>query len=365
VLLKNNGVLPLDRAKIKCIAVIGENANSVPLLVGNYNGTPARPVKILDGIKAIAGPDIQVTFAPGCPLALKNDNSNEPTPDMTAQAIAAAKAADVVIYVGGISAQFEGEEMKRANGFIGFEGGDRTKIELPSVQTDLLRKLYDTGKPVIFVNCSGSAIAMPWEAKHLPAIVQAWYPGEQGGRAVGKILFGEADPSGRLPITFYAATSDLPDFEDYSMKNRTYRYYDGKPLFAFGHGLSYTRFYYENPALDEVSYTPLDTVKVSFKLENSGSRDGDEVAQVYFRHVKSAVPQPKLALCGFARVHLASGQAADVSVDVPAERFRYWDTTSKKYVVEPGKYELLIGAASDDIRLKVPFEVAGQTLSEK
>ena len=365
VLLKNNGVLPLDRTKIKSIAVIGENANSIPLLVGNYNGTPARPVTILDGIKAIAGPGIQVTFAPGCPLALKNDNSNEPTPDMTAQAIATAKAADVVIYVGGISAQFEGEEMKRANGFIGFEGGDRTKIELPAVQTDLLRKLYDTGKPVVFVNCSGSAIAMPWEAKHLPAIVQAWYPGEQGGRAVGDILFGEANPSGRLPITFYAATSDLPDFEDYSMKNRTYRYYDGKPLFAFGHGLSYTRFYYENPALDEVSYTPLDTVKVSFKLENSGSRDGDEVAQVYFRHIKSAVPQPKLALCGFARVHLASGQAANVSVDIPAERFRYWDTTSKKYVVEPGKYELLIGAASDDIRLKVPFEVAGQTLSEK
>jgi beta-glucosidase len=360
VLLKNNGVLPLDRAKIKSIAVIGENAISLPLLVGNYNGTPARPVTLLDGIKAIAGPNIQVTYTPGCPLALKNDHSNEPTPDMTAQAIAAAKSADVVIYVGGISAQFEGEEMKRANGFVGFEGGDRTQIELPAVQTELLHKLHATGKPVVFVNCSGSAIAMPWEAKHLPAIVQAWYPGEQGGTAVGKVIFGDTNPSGRLPITFYASTSDLPDFEDYSMKNRTYRYFTGKPLFAFGHGLSYTSFSYKNPALDQSSFAPSDTVKVSFELENSGSRDGDEVAQVYFRHVKSAVPQPKLALCGFTRVHLASGEATTVSVDVPAERLRYWDTTAKKYVVEPGKYELLIGAASDDIRLKVPFEVAAQ-----
>ncbi|HXB59265.1 MAG TPA: glycoside hydrolase family 3 C-terminal domain-containing protein [Candidatus Acidoferrales bacterium] len=360
VLLKNNGVLPLNRAKIKSIAVIGENANSVPMLVGNYYGTPARPVTILDGIKAVAGPNIQVTFAPGCPLALKRDGSNDPTPETIDQAISAAQSADVVIYVGGISAQLEGEEMKRANGFIGFEGGDRTQIELPAVQTALLRKLYATGKPVIFVNCTGSATAMPWEAKHLPAIVQAWYPGEQGGRAVGEILFGDANPSGRLPITFYASTSDLPAFDDYSMKNRTYRYFGGKPLFAFGHGLSYTSFYYQDPALNDVSYTPLDTVKVSFELQNSGTRDGDEVAQVYFRHVKSAVSQPKQALCGFVRVHLAHGQMANVSVNIPTERFRYWDTISKKYIVEPGKYELLIGAASDDIRLKVPFEVAGE-----
>jgi beta-glucosidase len=360
VLLKNNGVLPLDRGKIKSIAVIGVNASSVPMLVGNYNGTPARPVTILDGIKAAAGPNIQVTYAPGCPLALKRDGSNEPTPETIAEAVSAAKLADVVIYVGGINAQLEGEESRKADSYVGFKGGDRIQIELPEVQATLLRKLYNTGKPVIFVNCTGSAIAMPWDAKHLPAIVQAWYPGEQGGRAVGEVLFGDVNPSGRLPVTFYASTSDLPDFEDYSMKNRTYRYFDGKPLFAFGHGLSYTSFSYKNPVLNHATLTPLDTVKVSFELENSGSCDGDEVAQVYFRHVNSAVPQPKLALCGFARVHLASGKGANVSVDIPAERFRYWDTTSKKYIVEPGKYELLIGAASDDIRLKVPFEVAAK-----
>ena len=358
VLLKNNGVLPLNRAKIKRIAVIGENAKSIPMLVGNYYGTPARPVTILDGIQAVAGTNIEVTYADGCPLALKNDGSNKPSADMTAQAIAAAKNADVVVYVGGISAQFEGEEMKRANGFVGFNGGDRTQIELPSVQDDLLKALQATGKPVIFVNCSGSAIAMPWEAAHLPAILQAWYPGEQGGRAVGQVLFGDVDPAGRLPVTFYASTADLPGFEDYSMSNRTYRYFNGKPLYAFGHGLSYTQFKYSRADLNKDVFQPDDTVNVSFTVKDAGKRDGEEVAQVYFRHVDSAVPQPKLALCSFVRIPLMHGTSAAISLQIPTQRFRYWDTMKKQYVVEAGDYELLIGSASDDIRLRVPFKIA-------
>ena len=357
VLLKNNGVLPLDRSHIKRIAVIGENADSVPMLLGNYNGTPSHPVTILDGIKTSAGPGIEVNYVAGCPLALKKDGSNGPTPEMTDDALAAAKAADVVIYVGGINSQMEGEEMARANGLVGFNGGDRTQIELPSVQEDLLKALAATGKPVIFVNCSGSAIAMPWEARNLPAIVQAWYPGEQGGRAVGEVLFGDVNPAGRLPVTFYKSTADLPDFEDYSMSNRTYRYFSGKPLFAFGYGLSYTTFKYSDAKLDSKTIAPDGTVRVTFTIKNTGARDGDEVAQVYFRHVHSAVPQPKLALCGFARVQVAKGETASVTVDIPAERFRYWDTTTKEYVVEPGKYQLLIGGASDDIRLKVLVRV--------
>lgn len=358
VLLKNNGTLPLDRDDIKRIAVIGPNADSVPMLCGNYNGTPARPVTILDGIKAIAGTNIEVAYVPGCPLALRKDHSNEPTLESIAKAVDAAKSADVVIFVGGISSQLEGEEMSKANGYIGFEGGDRTQIELPSVQTDLLKALYATGKPVVFVNCSGSAIAMPWEAKHLPAILQAWYPGEQGGKAVGEVLFGNVNPAGRLPVTFYKSTRDLPDFEDYSMKDRTYRYFNGKPLFAFGHGLSYTKFDYSDAKLDSATIAPDGTIRVSFVLQNTGERDGDEVTQVYFRHVKSAVPQPKMALCGFTRINLPEGNTARVTMDIPAERFRYWDAMKKTYVVEPGKYQLLIGGASDDIRLKVPFKIA-------
>jgi beta-glucosidase len=218
----------------------------------------------------------------------------------------------------------------------------------------LLKALAGTGKPVILVNCSGSPMAMPWEAKHLPAILQAWYPGEQGGRAVGEILFGDVNPSGHLPLTFYAATADLPSFTDYSMSNRTYRYFNGKPEFAFGHGLSYTKFKFQERQAGVKKHPADGTAKVTFTVKNTGKLDGDEVAQVYFRHVNSAVPQPKLALCGFARVHLKRGESSKVTVEVPATRLRYWDTQKKQYVVEPGDYEFLVGAASDDIRLNCP-----------
>ncbi|MDR3460550.1 MAG: glycoside hydrolase family 3 C-terminal domain-containing protein [Verrucomicrobiae bacterium] len=362
VLLKNNGLLPLNRAKFKRIAVIGMNAGSLDALVGNYNGTPARPVTILDGIKYVAGTNIAVTYAPGCPLALHQNGSDQPDPSLLKDAIAAAKAAEVVIYVGGIDARLEGEESADASTCDGFKGGDRTRIELPPGQTELLQALVATGKPVVFVNCSGSAIAMPWAAKNLPAIVQAWYPGEQGGRAVGEVLFGDYNPAGRLPVTFYNATTDLPAFEDYAMTNRTYRFFNGQPEFAFGHGLSYTKFTYQNAGLNESNYKPADTVRLVFELKNSGGREGDEVAQVYFRHVHSAVPQPKLALCAFTRVHVAARQAASVTLDIPVAQFRQWDPASKQYVVESGKYELLVGAASDDIRLRLPLKIAAAEL---
>ena len=276
------------------------------------------------------------------------------------QAVATAKSADVIIYVGGLDSTLEAEESNSPKLiFDGFNRGDRTRIELPPVQEDLLKALFATGKPVVFVNCSGSAIAMPWEAEHLPAIVQAWYPGEEGGRAVAQVLFGDVNPAGRLPVTFYASTSDLPPFDDYSMANRTYRYFSGKPLFAFGHGLSYTRFDYGDAKLDAANVGADGTIKVSFSVTNSGPRDGDEVAQVYFRHVHSAMPQAQLALCGFTRLHLAKGATTNVSLDIPAKRLRYWDPTKQGYVVEPGDYELLIGAASDDIRLRSTVKIAG------
>jgi beta-glucosidase len=378
VLLKNDGVLPLNRAKIKRIAVIGANADSVPVLLGNYNGTPSHPVTILEGIEQAANPiseatyangeitygnfkaepgaEMEIIYAQGCPLALPTNSPGEIKTEDWKDAIEAASSADVVIYVGGISPKLEGEEMKV--NFDGFRGGDRTRIELPQQQTELLKALRETGKPVVFVNCSGSAIAMPWEAKNLPAILQAWYPGEQGGRAVAEVLFGDENPAGRLPITFYRSTDDLPAFENYSMSNRTYRYFNGTPLFAFGHGLSYTKFNYTDARLNAKNFNADDTIKISFTLKNSGKRDGDEVAQVYFRHVHSAVPQPKLALCGFARVHLPKNQTARVTLEIPAERFRYWDTAKKQYAVEPGDYELLVGAASDDIRARLPLKIA-------
>jgi len=356
VLLKNDDLLPLDRAKIKRIAVIGTNASSVAVLLGNYNGTPARPVTILDGIKNAAGTNIEVVYEPACPLALSSAAGDKPDTKLWTEAIAAAWSADVIIYVGGINPRLEGEEMKV--NYDGFSGGDRTQIELPAVQTELLKALQAAGKPVVFVNCSGSAIAMPWAATNLPAILQAWYPGEQGGRAVADVLFGEVNPAGRLPVTFYHATTDLPAFDDYSMSNRTYRYFTGRADFAFGHGLSYTKFDYTNPKLNGTIFTAGDTIKLTFQLLNSGAWDGDEVPQVYFRHMNSPRPQPRLALCGFMRIHLQANQGGKITMNIPAEEFRSWDPAKKAYTVEPGNYELLLGAASDDIRQRVPLTIA-------
>jgi beta-glucosidase len=356
VLLKNDSLLPLDRTKIKRIAVIGTNASSVTVLLGNYNGTPARPVTILDGIKNAAGTNVQVVYEPACPLALGRDGTGRPDAQTWTKAIATAWMSDVIIYVGGISPQLEGEEMKVD--YEGFSGGDRTEVELPPVQNELLKALQATGKPVVFVNCSGSAIGIPWAATNLPAILQAWYPGEQGGRAVADVLFGDVNPAGRLPVTFYHATTDLPAFDNYSMFNRTYRYFNGRPDFAFGHGLSYTKFDYNRPNLNGTNYAADDTIKLTFSLLNAGTWDGDEVAQVYFRHVNSTRPQPQLALCGFVRIHLQASQGARFTMNIPVERFRGWDPAKKQYAVEPGDYELLVGAASDDIRLRVPLKIA-------
>ena len=240
------------------------------------------------------------------------------------------------------------------------EGFDRTAIELPDIQEKFVKDLFAVGKPMVMVNCSGAAMALTWEDGNIPAIVQAWYPGGDGGLAVAEVLFGDVNPSGHLPVTFYRATTDLPAFTDYAMTNRTYRYFSGKPLYAFVHGLSYSSFDYAVGKLDSNRMAPNGTVKVTFTVKNTGKRDGDEVAQVYFRHVNSKVPQPKLSLCGFSRVSVKSGGAAEVTIQVPAERLRYWDEQKKQYVVEPGDYEILVGAACDDIKLKLPLTIAAQ-----
>jgi beta-glucosidase len=355
VLLKNDGILPLDRSKYKRIAVIGPNGNSKSMLEGNYHGSASNPITILAGIKQSAGAGIEVNYAMGSAVTSagrgaawsNQDNSTTRTQDdLATEAIKLARDSDLVIYVGGITALQEGE------------GFDRTAIEVPPIQEKFVQDLHAVGKPMVMVNCSGSAMALTWENENIPAIVQAWYPGGDGGKAVAEVLFGDVNPSGHLAVTFYRATSDLPAFTDYSMANRTYKYFNGKPLYAFGHGLSYTTFDYSAGKLDSNRIAPNGKVNVSFTLKNTGKRDGDEVVQVYYRHVNSKVPQPKLALCGFTRASLKSGNATDVTVEVPTERLRYWDTDKKQYVVEPGDYEILVGAASDDIKLKLPLAIA-------
>jgi len=298
-----------------------------------------------------------VTFALGSPVTTKpgqaawsrqDNETKRPIPELMAEALDHATNADLIIYVGGITPAQEGE------------GFDRDSIELPEVQQELIQALHATSKPMVMVNCSGSAMALTWQDEHLRAILQAWYPGQEGGRAVAEALFGEINPSGHLPVTFYRATADLPDFKDYSMSNRTYRYFEGEPLYAFGHGLSYTRFDYKTGKISPKKIAPDGTVKLTFTVKNNGKRDGEDVAQVYYRHVNSKAPQPKLSLCGFARVGLKRGKSTKVTLEIPAERLRYWDAGTKQYLVEPGDYEFLVGAASDDIRLTLPMKIAAR-----
>jgi beta-glucosidase len=353
VLLKNDGLLPLDKTRLHTVAVIGANADSVPMLLGNYNGEPSMPVTIFQGIKAALGNRVAVALLPGCPLAL--------TPGLVYtefnREMDLARHSDVVIYVGGISPGLEGEEMNVD--FDGFKGGDRTRIELPAVQTALLKALHATGKPVVFVNCSGSAVAMPWEAGNLPAILQAWYPGQAGGTAVADVLFGDCNPSGRLPITIYRSTQDLPPFEDYRMANRTYRYFSGQPLFAFGHGLSYTRFEYGDLQVSPATTGPNGIFTVSVNVRNAGAREGDEVVQVYAGRTGGRWREIR-RLVGFQRVSVRSGATAAVQVNIPVEQLRIRDPGSRTYVVEPGGYTIEVGASSADIRCRTGMAVAAR-----
>ncbi|MDF7823611.1 glycoside hydrolase family 3 C-terminal domain-containing protein [Pontiellaceae bacterium B12227] len=350
VLLKNDGILPLNKSTLKKVAVIGANADSVDALLGNYHGDPSAPVTFLSGIKTALGDGVKVRVAEGCPLAMPKENP-EFNPAMFENAVALASEADVVLYFGGISGELEGEEMPVK--MEGFNGGDRTRIELPPVQTALLKELYVTGTPVVFINCSGGAVAFPWEAENLPAILQAWYPGQAAGTAVAHLLFGDANPSGKLPVTFYRATEDLPHYYDYKMENRTYRFFEGEVLYPFGHGLGYTEFEY-----GELNATEAEgKFRVSFELTNAGAADGSEVVQLYVRHLDSSVSQPIHSLAAFQRVELSAGESAAMELEFAADALRHWDEGRGAYVVVPGGFEVQVGSSSVDIRQMLQLKV--------
>ena len=240
----------------------------------------------------------------------------------------------------------------------GFHGGDRIDITLPDPQRRLLRAVASLGKPVILVLLNGSALALP-EISMVPAVIEAWYPGQAGGTAVAEILFGDVNPSGRLPVTFYRETGDIPPFADYSMEGRTYRFFEGKPLFPFGHGLSYTSFAYANTRLSRKEIPPSsgDTLWVSVDIANRGERDGEEVVQLYLRAVESSVPRPVKELRGFQRVSVKKGETATVRFGLQPKDVAYFNPGSHAWMVEKGEYEVLIGASSGDIRERVRFSI--------
>lgn len=513
VLLKNTGVLPLSR-DVGTVAVIGPTADEVMSLLGNYYGTPAAPVTVLQGIRDAVGPKTRVLYSRGADLVegreepraapliesaylrsaagsseqgLKGEyfkgrdfagkpvltrvdsriafrwDRGAPTDDLVArgelsegnalsgddfsvrwtgqllppvsgryelgvgandgfrlyldgrliaedwelnprvqsrsafveleagkaydlrleyfedirdaevrlswrrpgakppfdEALDAARAADVIVFVGGLTGDVEGEEMKV--NYPGFAGGDRTDLRLPSTQQKLLEALQATGKPVVLVLTTGSAVAVDWAQAKLPAILVAWYPGQRGGNAVADVLFGDANPAGRLPVTFYKESEKLPPFDDYSMQGRTYRYFEGTPLYAFGHGLSYTRFEYSDLKLDRATAAPNDVVKISLKVKNTGARAGDEVVQLYLHPLDPKRPRAARELRGAERFALKPGEQRTVSFTLrPNRDLTYYDVEKQAYAVDPGKYEVQLGASSADIRLRKSFAVSAR-----
>ncbi len=371
VLLKNDGVLPLSKS-VRRIAVIGPTADSVNALLGNYNGTPAAPVTILQGIRE-AVPQAEVIHergaelveglverpVAGAPGAVPGDAAGPaaaaPAPSAEA-AVEAARRADVVVFVGGLTSQIEGEEMRVD--LPGFAGGDRTDLRLPASQQRLLEALHATGKPVVLVLTAGSAMAVDWAQQNLPAILFAWYPGQRGGSAVADVLFGDADPGGRLPVTFYSADTPLPDFDDYHMEGRTYRYFRGTPLYPFGHGLSYTQFSWSDLSLSRARVSRDGRLRVTARVRNTGTRTGDVVVQLYLRADGTPHARTNKDLRGIRRLTLRPGEQRRVSFDIrPGTDLRYYDEERQQYAVDPGSYEVQLGASSGDVRLARRFEV--------
>ena len=339
VLLKNEGVLPF-KAGIKKIAVVGPNADNAYMQLGNYNGQPIpeHEKSIVAAIRDAAG-DAEVFYCKACNHVTEETEGVADFNKLSAQ----VSDSDVIVVVTGLTAHLEGEEMDVP--YEGFFGGDRTKIELPSIQEDLVKAMHATGKPVVVVNCSGSAIAFGGIESQYDALVQAWYGGQAGGLAVADVLFGKYNPAGRLPVTFYASTSQLPDFLDYNMEGKTYRYFRGEPLYAFGYGLSYTTFEYGEAKVKGSRHT------VTVPVTNTGSVDGDEVVQVYIKSLDNP-GAPIKTLKGFSRVNIPAGKTVNVSIELGDGAFESYDASIDELSVRKGAYRILYGGSSRDEDLK-------------
>ncbi len=335
VLLKNEkNTLPLKAKKMKRIAVVGPNAKNEKVMMGNYFGYPSHTSTVLEGIKNNFA-DAEVIYVEG--VSHVKPLEGVTTKDVVAQ----VKKADVIIYVGGISADLEGEEKSDGFSADGFSRGDRVTMALPEVQVELLKALDKTGKPLVFVNMSGSVISMEWESQNMDAIIQAWYGGQAGGQAVADVIAGVYNPSGRMPLTVYKSDADLPHFEDYSMTNRTYRYFKGDVRYPFGYGLSYTTFSYSDISAPEVIKAG-DQLKVTAKVTNSGKIAGDEAVQLYVRHQGRDVLVPNCALKGVQKVSLKSGETKSVEFTLRAQDLSIVDTEGNA-IVSSGDVEIFVG----------------------
>jgi beta-glucosidase len=341
VLLSNrNNFLPLDRNRIKTVAVIGPHADRAMMGIG-YTGLSAKFVKPIDGIRNKVAPGTQVLYARGSGI-LESDNPEA----AVREAVEVARKADVVVLFVGTDQLLEGE------------GRDRININLPQIQEDLVRSVYEANPRTAVVLLNGGPVAVNWEKDNVPAIVEMFMAGEEGGNAVADVLFGDYNPGGRLPYTVYESVAQVPAMDEYDItKGFTYMYLKGKPLFPFGHGLSYTAFQYSNLAVSPAQIRGDGQVTVRVDVQNSGKVAGDEVVQLYVHDVESSVKRPAKELRGFERISLKPGETRTVSFALPAEKLSFYDVKSKSFVVEPGQFEVMAGSSSDDIRAKGAFRV--------
>ncbi len=337
VLLKNEQeTLPL-RTDLNNVLVVGPTAQSPVPLRANYFGHGDRLTTIWEGIVGKLSAGTQVHYRQGCPLT--GDGGGD-----FANLTKRASHADVVIACMGLTTELEGEEGAAVDSDA---GGDRRHIGLPGRQEELLKALHASGTPVVLVLTGGSALAVNWAQENLPAILMAWYPGQEGGEAVADVLFGEYNPAGRLPVTFPKSLEQVPDFRDYAMAGRTYRFMDAEPLYRFGYGLSYTRFEYSDPRLAPAGIAPDGSVAVSVEVANVGPRAGDEVVQCYLSAVEASVPAPRCQLAGFRRLHLPPGGRETVAFRIDPDQLAVYDDDGAPRV-EPGTYRISLGGGQPD-----------------
>jgi beta-glucosidase len=339
VLLQNrDNFLPLDRGKLHTVAVLGPAAERPEY--GNYFGAAPRRVSPREGLERKLGPGVEVLAAPGCGVTEAAD------PAAIERAVEAAKRADVAVLCLG------------TNGRVEAEGRDRKDLGLPGAQERLLEAVVGANPKTVVVLLNAGPLAVTWAKEHAPAIVEAWYPGEEGGTALADVLFGDANPAGRLPYTVYESTEQIPAQTEYDVtKGFTYLYFTGKPLFPFGHGLSYTQFRYGDLRLSERHIRADGKLDVSVVVKNVGDRGGHEVVQLYVHQVAARVKRPIKELRGFRRVSVKPGEETMVRFVLPGDGLSYYDVEQKAFVVEPGAFEILVGSSSEDIRARDRFEV--------
>ena len=358
VLLKNEDkLLPLDIKKYKTIGVIGPNANNRKALVGNYEGTASQYITVVEGIQEYAGDEARVLYSDGCHLYKDKIENLAVANDRIAEVKGICEYSDIVICCMGLDAGLEGEEGDQGNQYA---SGDKPNLNLPGIQEEVLETVAACGKPVVLVLLSGSALAINWPAEHIPAILYGGYPGAQGGRAIAKLLFGEASPEGKLPITFYKSSEELPEFTDYAMKGRTYRYMEQEALFPFGYGLSYTDFEISNVKLSADVVTK-EGIRVEADISNVGEYDSAQTLQVYVSTgLKDA---PKVQLKGLKKAAVKKNETKHVEITLTDKAFALYNEDGEM-VLTKGSCKVYVGSSQPDARSRkltgnnpVEFEV--------